>query len=61
MSGRTILKHRLLKNMVTEDMISQHKILTHLAKLYEEGKLQSITTETYQPINANNMKKDILI
>lgn len=41
----------------TEDMISQHKILTHLAKLYEEGKLQSITTETYQPINANNMKK----
>ncbi|MBD9365709.1 zinc-binding alcohol dehydrogenase family protein [Leuconostoc mesenteroides] len=41
----------------TEDMISQHKILTHLARLFEEGKLQPITTKTYKPINAENMKK----
>ena len=41
----------------TEDMISQHKILTHLARLYEEEELQPITTKTYKLINAENMKK----
>ncbi|MEX0381542.1 zinc-binding alcohol dehydrogenase family protein [Leuconostoc sp. MS02] len=41
----------------TEDMISQHDILGHLAKLYEEEKLQPIVTKTYQPINAENMKQ----
>ncbi|CAM3119504.1 hypothetical protein LEGA110927_06960 [Leuconostoc gasicomitatum] len=40
----------------TEDMISQHKILTHLARLYEE-EVQPITTKTYKLINAENMKK----
>jgi len=37
-------------------MISQHKILTHLARLYEE-EVQPITTKTYKLINAENMKK----
>ncbi|WP_220739647.1 zinc-binding alcohol dehydrogenase family protein [Leuconostoc miyukkimchii] len=41
----------------TENMISQHEILNHLSRLYEEGKLQPITTKTYKPINAENMKK----
>ena len=41
----------------TEDMISQHKILTHRARLYEEEELQPITTKAYKLINAETMKK----
>ena len=41
----------------TEDMISQHKILTHLARLYEEEELQPITTKAYNLINDETMKK----
>lgn len=40
-----------------DNMKTQHEILTHLASLYETGKLQTVTTKTYTPINADNMRK----
>lgn len=40
-----------------DNMKTQHEILTYLASLYETGTLQPVTTKTYTPINADNMRK----
>lgn len=41
----------------TEDMISQHNILNHLADLYMNHKLVPINHINYSPINAANLRK----
>lgn len=40
----------------TSDMISQHDILTQVAKLVDAGQLESTLTKTLTPINANNLR-----
>ena len=41
----------------TENMITQHDILDHIAQLYNDKALQPVDTVHYQPINAENMRK----
>ncbi|WP_409021682.1 zinc-binding alcohol dehydrogenase family protein [Dellaglioa sp. P0083] len=41
----------------TDDMISQYRILNHIAELFESQKLKPIMTMTYLPINAENLKR----
>lgn len=41
----------------TDEMVTQHGILTHLSDLYQADKLQVITQKTYSPINAQTMRQ----
>lgn len=41
----------------TDEMITQHEILTHLSDLYQAEKLQVIAQKTYSPINAQTMRQ----
>lgn len=40
-----------------DSMITQHQILNRLSELYDKEKLLPITTKTFSPINADNMRK----
>ncbi|GAY72494.1 zinc-binding alcohol dehydrogenase family protein [Lentilactobacillus kosonis] len=41
----------------TDDMISQHEILTKISQLLDNGMIKSTLTETLSPINAENLRK----
>ncbi|WP_048000257.1 zinc-binding alcohol dehydrogenase family protein [Lactiplantibacillus herbarum] len=41
----------------TADMISQHTILDTIARLLDEGKLESTLTKTLTPLNAENLRQ----
>jgi len=41
----------------TDDMIQQHHLLHEVARLVDEGVLQTTTTEKLTPINAENLRK----
>ncbi|MGG3641794.1 zinc-binding alcohol dehydrogenase family protein [Bacillus gobiensis] len=41
----------------TEDMIEQHRLLNKVSDLFEEGIFQTTLTKTFQPINAEQLKK----
>jgi len=41
----------------TEDMQKQHELLTHVARLIDEGKLRSTLGDHYGTINATNLKR----
>lgn len=41
----------------TPDMIEQHKLLTEVAHLVDEGVLRTTRTDIFSPINAENLKK----
>ncbi|ALC83776.1 MULTISPECIES: zinc-binding alcohol dehydrogenase family protein [Bacillus] len=41
----------------TEDMIEQHRLLNKASDLFEEGIFQTTLTKTFQPINAEQLKK----
>jgi zinc-binding alcohol dehydrogenase family protein len=41
----------------TPDMERQHEILNEVARLVDEGKIRTTLTETFGPINAENLKK----
>lgn len=41
----------------TEDMVTQHEILSEVAKLIDEGKIKTTVTTTLSPINAENVRK----
>lgn len=41
----------------TEDMETQHELLSEVAKLVDEGKLKTTVTTTLSPINAENVRK----
>jgi len=41
----------------TKDIVRQHEILTEVAQLIDEGKLQSTLTESFGTINAANLKR----
>lgn len=45
------------KSYYQVDLESQHEILDEIAKLYEDGKLQTLDKIHYSPINAENMRK----
>lgn len=41
----------------TEDIIEQHRLLNKVSELLEEGIFQTTLTKTFQPINAEQLKK----
>ena len=41
----------------TEDMIEQHRLLTEVAKLVDQGRIKSTVAENFGTINAENLKR----
>lgn len=41
----------------TADMIEQHKLLNEVARLVDQGIIRTTTTDTLEPINAENLRK----